>query len=459
MKIIAWSCRGLGNHPTVRSLLELQKTEQADMLFLSETKLDKRRMERFKWLLGLGNMVVRNCVGKGGGGGIAVLWRRGGVYVALRNFSDNHIDMDVSEADSFGTWTLLKDLKAQDDLPWLCARDFNEIMFQFEKEGGCPRTQILMDRFRETLDFCDLQDLGFEGDMFTWRNHQSQLSGYVRERLDWAVANIAWRNKFTSFQVINGDPRHSDHRPVIISTERREERMSRGVRPFFFEAGWLEDERCGDIVREGWELGYEEGLRKVQQLVGKVAVGLSAWNCNVLGEWEKRRKKLKRDLESCRRSALHGQGVAKEALLRFQLDHEEQIDIYWKQRPHVKWMEHGDRNTKFFHAACSERKQRNFIGRLDNGVGGWVEDEVEKEEFITNYFLQLFRSSAQGDEQQILQAVQPCVTEEMNGKLIDDFSAEEIKVALDGIGDLKAPGPDGMPAVFYKKFWDLVGNL
>jgi hypothetical protein len=145
-------------------------------------------MERFKWLLGLGNMVVRNCVGKGG---IAVLWWTG-VDVALRNFSDNHIDMDVSEADGFGwrftgiygfpqaeykhrTWTLLKDLKAQDDLPWLCAGDFNEIMFQFEKEGGCPRMQILMDRFRETFDFCDLQDLGFEGDMFTWRTSISGI--------------------------------------------------------------------------------------------------------------------------------------------------------------------------------------------------------------------------------------------------------------------------------------------
>lgn len=78
--------------------------------------------------------------------------------------------------------------------------------------------------------------------------------------------------------------------------------------------------------------------------------------------------------------------------------------------------------------------------------------------FITNYFLQLFRSSAQGDVQQLLHAVQPCVTEEMNAKLLAESTSGEIKIALDNIGDLKAPGPDGMPAVFYKKFWESVGG-
>ena len=46
----------------------------------------------------------------------------------------------------------------------------------------------------------------------------------------------------------------------------------------------------------------------------------------------------------------------------------------------------------------------------------------------------------------------------MNEHLMADFTEEEIKGALDSIGDLKAPGPDGMAAVFYKRFWDTVGR-
>ena len=38
-----------------------------------------------------------------------------------------------------------------------------------------------------------------------------------------------------------------------------------------------------------------------------------------------------------------------------------------------------------------------------------------------------------------------------------DFTDDEIKAALDSMGDLKAPGMDGMPALFFKQYWDTVG--
>jgi hypothetical protein len=262
--------------------------------------------------------------------------------------------MDVMEDDGFGwrftgvygfpqtkdrhkTWTLLRDLYAQVDLPWLAAGDFNEILFQHEKEGACPRSQAQMDRFQDAIVDCELQDLGFEGDVFTWRNHHQRVEGYVRERLDRALANMAWRNHFPTVQVVNGDPRHSDHRPVIVLTERKEVGGPRSGKPFYFEAAWLEEDNCGEVVLEGWESGVTEGLDKVAHLVRRVAVGLSSWNSNVLGEWEERRKKLRRELESCRRVPLCMEEVAREAVLRFKLDKiEEQIDIYWRQRAHTK---------------------------------------------------------------------------------------------------------------------------
>jgi hypothetical protein len=62
-----------------------------------------------------------------------------------------------------------------------------------------------------------------------------------------------------------------------------------------------------------------------------------------------------------------------------------------------------------------------------------------KNEFIANYFVQLFRSGNHGNIHAILEVVQERVTDAMNQSLTTTFTEEEIKSALDSIGDLKAP--------------------
>lgn len=104
-----------------------------------------------------------------------------------------------------------------------------------------------------------------------------------------------------------------------------------------------------------------------------MAGSLSWWSSNILGGLEKRRKKIKKELEACRRRSLSEDGLSREAVLRFQLDKvDEQVDLYWRQRAHIQWLEKGDRNTSFFHAVCSDRKRRNRIGPLKMvlGLGG-----------------------------------------------------------------------------------------
>jgi hypothetical protein len=95
-----------------------------------------------------------------------------------------------------------------------------------------------MDQFREALEYCQLRDLGYEGDTFTWRNHSHVAENYIRERLDRAVANDLWRSRFPGARVINGDPRHSHYRPLIITTERVGAGCRRGAGGFKFEASW-----------------------------------------------------------------------------------------------------------------------------------------------------------------------------------------------------------------------------
>ena len=87
-----------------------------------------------------------------------------------------------------------------------------------------------------------------------------------------------------------------------------------------------------------------------------------------------------------------------------------------------------------------------------------MENEEEKRTFITNHFSHLFRSSSSQDIHRLLNCVKEKVTPEMNDSLLRDFSREEICDALNSIGNLKAPGPDGNSAIFYKEFWEIVGD-
>lgn len=51
----------------------------------------------------------------------------------------------------------------------------------------------------------------------------------------------------------------------------------------------------------------------------------------------------------------------------------------------------------------------------------------------------------------MLNKVKPRVSPYMNEALLAPYTEEEVKCALFSTGDLKAPGPDGLHAIFYNK--------
>jgi len=178
-----------------------------------------------------------------------------------------------------------------------------------------------MHKFRLALEDCDLQDLGFFGDPFTWRNNHHVAASFTKERLDRAVVNSSWRFTFPMVRVTNGDPRHSDHRPIIIDVGCRE--ITDCLQQFQvmpkFEAKWLEEEECEIRVIEAWDRAMEEGCNSMMERQRKVLGDLWDWDRNILGELEKRIKRLKSVLERCRRMAISQESVNREHLLRYKL--------------------------------------------------------------------------------------------------------------------------------------------
>lgn len=46
----------------------------------------------------------------------------------------------------------------------------------------------------------------------------------------------------------------------------------------------------------------------------------------------------------------------------------------------------------------------------------------------------------------------------MNDELLRPFTQEKVDRVVRGFHPTKARDPDGFPAVFYQKYWDIVGN-
>ena len=76
----------------------------------------------------------------------------------------------------------------------------------------------------------------------------------------------------------------------------------------------------------------------------------------------------------------------------------------------------------------------------------------------TNYFESIFSSGGCDRMDECLNKVPHKVTLDMLEVLSSEYSAEEVKAALFQMGPTKAPRHDGMNALFYQKFWHIVGD-
>jgi hypothetical protein len=99
-----------------------------------------------------------------------------------------------------------------------------------------------MQAFRDALTDCDLEDIGFMGEKFTWKR------GRIRERLDRTVANGAWSVMHPGAKLQYLGYIRSDHRPILLDTEYQQPQQHSSNGPRHFEAKWLREEGFRQVV-------------------------------------------------------------------------------------------------------------------------------------------------------------------------------------------------------------------
>ena len=151
------------------------------------------------------------------------------------NYTENHVLAKVVEDNGFQwfligfygwpeanqkwlSWALLRHISSFVNGPWCYVGDFNAFLHASEKLSSHPPLYKQMEEFGATLEECHLIDLGFRGYKFTWNNKRPGAAN-TRERLDRAVENKEWLDRFPVSSVSHIFSHASDHIPLILQTE------------------------------------------------------------------------------------------------------------------------------------------------------------------------------------------------------------------------------------------------
>ena len=120
------------------------------------------------------------------------------------------------------------------------------------------------------------------------------------------------------------------------------------------------------------------------------------------------------------------------------------------------WMRGGSKNIRYLQSVASSRKRINRLKEIRREDGTVVEEGEVLTNFVRSFFQDLFTSSNPHRLSELIDKVQLRVTSSMRAILEAEYTREEVKAALDHIGDLKAPGPDGFPARFFQGNWGVM---
>ncbi|XP_057444459.1 uncharacterized protein LOC130736674 [Lotus japonicus] len=248
----------------------------------------------------------------------------------------------------------------------------------------------------------------------------------------------------------------SNKRAHPATVEERSEFTRNRVKMFRFEEIWLESgEECTEIVTECWNDQDVHFLEKV----GKLGQNLEAWGKAKYGDIPKRIAETKKQLQRLQREVQTIQVVSASKESEKELEELLKIEeIAWAQRSRATWLKSGDKNTRFFHTKATQRRKRNLIEEIEDANGVKFQRDVDIARVLKNYFEDIFSSSNPSGEEELASLVADRVTEAHRSILSVPFTRDEVEEALFQMHPTKAPGVDGFPALFYQKFWPIVGD-
>ena len=128
-------------------------------------------------------------------------------------------------------------------------------------------------------------------------------------------------------------------------------------------------------------------------------------------------------------------------------------------RSRAKWVESGEKNTKYFLNLEKSRRGNKSINKIKNTKGVLVTEQQAILEVLTQYFKSFYSSTDNNvDSIQLRNYLSnidlPVLSKDQTENISVPISEQECHAALNAMSNNKSPGLDGFTAEFYRTFWD-----
>ncbi len=124
----------------------------------------------------------------------------------------------------------------------------------------------------------------------------------------------------------------------------------------------------------------------------------------------------------------------------------------------AKWFEYGEKSNKFFLNLNKSRQKKKLISRMKDGNDEWT-GQKEVSDGISKFYGKLYTAAPTIEEpENDFYKHCPKLSEENTKYMDENLTITELHRALLTCKD-SAPGPDGIPYVVYKKFWNIAGPI
>lgn len=255
----------------------------------------------------------------------------------------------------------------------------------------------------------------------------------------------------------------SDHNPLLLSTGE-DERCALVNREFRFELSWLKNEEFFTKAKSIWEQNVraDDPIDILNIKLKRIKKYFKGWGSNKFGHSRKRKDEIRKELEEIEKLEEMGPldpGIYEKRTLLCAEYNEilNNDELFWLQQSNERWLLKGDRNTTFFHRVANGRKRKNTIHSFVNG-DVVIEGTENLLRHATDFYKELF-GPANGNMFHLdpnTWSIREKISVEDNDLITSRFTEEEVRKALFSMESNKAPGPDNIPAEFYKHCWEFV---